>query len=131
MHVEGRNAAGVVVRDIIPVPAGAVRMQSMTEVLDHYGDDSSVVLLLDLETAFSLAGQKLVALEDLRGHFAMQMTLSHAQIIRPSAVADGESPDLERKELVGQPITVNNQAAVNGAGIVGNAWVRRDPPEGR
>jgi hypothetical protein len=129
MVIEGRSAAGVDVRETIPVPAAAVRLLPMTEVLDHYGDDSSVVLLMDLESAFSQAGRRLAALEQLSGHFAMRFTMTHAQIIRPSAAATDESPALERKELVGQAITVAGRQAVNGAGISGNAWVRLYPPE--
>jgi hypothetical protein len=127
MHITGRNAANVAVQETVSVPAGAVRLLPMTEVLDHYGDDSSVVLLLDLEAAFSQAGQRLTALENIAGQFAAQVTISSAQIIRPSAAATEESPVLERKELVGQAITVGSQPAVRGAGISGNAWIRMYP----
>lgn len=128
MYIYGRNAARVEVQDTIPVPAGAVRLLPMSNVLDHLGDNSSTVLLLDLESAFSQAGQRLAALENIAGHFSMQVTMSPAQMVRPAAEATGESPALPRRDLVGQQITVNNQAPVSGAGISGNAWIRMYPP---
>lgn len=129
MHVYGRNAANVEVRESVAVPSAAVRLLPMSNVLDNYGDNSSVVLLLDLENAFSQAGQRLAALENIAGYFSMRVTLSPAQIVRPAESATSETPALERRELVGQPITVNDQPPVTGAGISGNAWIRMYPPQ--
>lgn len=128
MHVYGRNAASVEVRESIAAPTGSVRLLPMSNVLDNYGDDSSVVLLVDLETAFSQAGQRLAALENIAGYFSMQVTMSPAQIVRPAEAATSGTPALTRKELIGQPITVNAQPPVSGAGISGNAWIRMYPP---
>jgi len=43
LHLYGRNARGIEVRETIPVPVNAVRLQSMEPVLDVYGDKDSVV----------------------------------------------------------------------------------------
>jgi len=125
MHVYGRNAANAEVRESIAVPAGAVRLLDVSNVIDHGGDTDSVVLLMDLETAFSQAGQKLAALENIKGHFAMKVTLSVAQIVRPANTQ--AVPPLEERVLVGEAIKVNTQPAVTGAGISGNAWIRMLP----
>lgn len=127
MYVHGRNAAGHEVDETIPVPAGAVRLLPMSYVLDHSGDETSTVLLMDLEAAFSQAGDKLAALKCIKGHFAMQVTMSPVRIVRPANVT--ATPPLEQKELIGQAITVSDQPAVSGAGISGNAWVRMYPPQ--
>lgn len=127
MHITGRNANGTEVQEIIPVPANAVRLQSMEQVLDAYGDTSSVVLMLDLENAFSQAGARLAALEDIAGHFAMQVTLSPAQMIRPAEDASADTPALPLRQLVGPSITVHDQPPVTGAGISGNVWIRWYP----
>jgi hypothetical protein len=127
MHVYGRNAKGVEVRETIAVPAGAVRLMPVSNVMDHYGDDSSVVLLADLEAAFSQAGQRLAALENIAGHFSMQVTMSTAQVVRPASPDNDQGPALERRVLVGQQIAVNNQPPVTGAGVSGSAWIRMDP----
>lgn len=127
MHVYGRNAVNTEVRETIAVPGNAVRLLDMSEVLDHYGDTGSVVLLMDLEAAFSQAGQRLIALEEIRGQFTMHVTLSTAKIVRPAEAATDITPALEEMELIGEAITVNNQPAVTGAGISGNAWIRMYP----
>lgn len=120
IHVYGRNAAGVEVKENIPAPAGTVRLMPLTDGPDSNGDTTSMYLLLDLETGFSQAGTKLKALEAIAGHFAMHVTFSSLQrLARPTA--EGE------KELVGAAITVNDQPAVSGAGINGNAWIRMYP----
>jgi hypothetical protein len=129
MHVYGRTATNVEVRESVPVSAGAVRLKSMEGVLDAYGDTTSIVLLVDLEHAFSQAAQRLAALENIAGHFSMKVTTSAAQVLRPAAPATSESPELERKFLEGEPIAVNSQAPVVGAGISGNAWIRMYPPQ--
>lgn len=128
MHVYGRNAAGTEVNETIDVPTGAVRLLPISEVPDNFGDTSSVVLLFDFESAFSQAGTRLAALEDISGHFNMNLTMSLADMVRPAAPATGSSPALERRDLVGQPITVGSQQAVAGGGISGNAWIRMYPP---
>jgi len=121
MHVEGRNAAGVAVSASIPVPADAVRMQDMAQVLDVEGDTSSVVLMIDLEKAFSQAGTQLAALENIKGHFAMQVTLSSAQM------AGTQGTPATPRPLLGAPVTVGSQPAVTGAGISGSVWIRAYP----
>lgn len=127
MHVYGRNAASGEVRESIPVPVNAVRLMPVSNVLDHYGDTTSTVLLFDLEAAFSQAGTKLAVLENIAGYFSMNITLSTAQLVRPAQPeVDGE-PALERKDLVGEPITVTGQPTVNGGGVKGNAWIRMYP----
>jgi hypothetical protein len=130
MHVYGRNAAGMEVRETLPVRTDAVSMLPMVQVPDNYGDDSSVVLLFDFEKAFSQAGDSLNNLVNVRGHFDMHLTLSPLQqFVRP-AQGSGDSA-LPRKVLIGEEITVNDQPAVSGAGFVGHAWIRSydpDPP---
>ncbi|HEY8607785.1 MAG TPA: hypothetical protein VIM12_11790 [Noviherbaspirillum sp.] len=123
IHVEGRTAQGVPVLESFGAPVGSVRLLDMSEVLDHYGDNSSIVLLFDLERAFSQAGTRLAALENLQGQFAMNVTLSAANIIRPASTGD----NLPEKNLAGQPITVTGQLPVTGAGISGTAWIRSNP----
>lgn len=129
IHVYGRSAGNVEVRESFSMPNGSVRLLPMTAVLDNYGDNSSIVLLMDLENAFSQAGQRLAVLENIAGHFSMKVTLSSVQMVRPAEDATDSTPALERKELVGEAITVNDQRAVNGAGVVGNAWIRMYPPQ--
>jgi hypothetical protein len=129
IHVYGRNAAGVEVRADIPAPAGTVRLLPLTQIPDGKGDTSSVVLFMDLETGFSQAGQKLAALNNIAGHFSMQVTLSSVdKILRPAAAATSEFPAVPQKDLIGQTITVNTQPPVSGAGISGSAWIRMYPP---
>lgn len=128
IHVHGRNAAAVEVRESIPAPAGTVRLMPLTEVPDGYGDTSSTILFMDLETGFSRAGDRLAALQTIAGHFAMHVTLSPVEkIVRPAAVASPGFPAVPLKDLVGQPITVNTQAPVTGGGISGSAWIRMYP----
>lgn len=124
MHVYGRNAAGTEVRDTIPVPARAVRMLPMERVPDRFGDESSIVLLFDFENAFSLAGERLRALHNISGQFATNITVSSARILRPAS-ADNTVPE---KQLVGAEIVVNDQPAVRGGGLIGNAWIRAYNP---
>jgi len=128
IHVYGRNAAGVEVRDSIPAPAGTVRILPLDQVPDHNGDTTSFILLMDLETGFSRAGQKLTALENIAGHFKMSVTLSSVErLVRLPAGPVGGFPAVSEKELPGQTITVDGQPPVNGAGISGNAWIRMYP----
>ncbi|SNT18860.1 hypothetical protein SAMN06265795_11668 [Noviherbaspirillum humi] len=123
LYVYGRNAAGVEVRETLPVPAGSVRLLPLWQLLDHEGDTTSIVLLVDLENAFSQAGSKLAALENIAGHFSMQATLSSVPLVRPATAT------VAQRNLVGQSITVNSQPAVSGGGVSGSAWVRMYPPQ--
>jgi len=128
IHVYGRNAAGVEVRESIPAPAGTVRLMPLTEIPDGYGDTSSTILFMDLETGFSRAGDRLAALQSIAGHFTMHLTLSPVEkIVRPAAVASPGFPAVPLKDLIGQSITVNTQAPVTGGGISGSAWIRMYP----
>lgn len=128
IHVYGRNAAGIEVRQDIPAPAGTVRLLPLSQIPDNHGDTGSVVLLLDLEAGFSQAGQTLAALENIAGQFSMHVTLSSVQrMLRPAARATSEFPALQQKDLVGQPVTVNDQPPVSGAGVNGNVWIRMYP----
>lgn len=128
IHVYGRNAAGVEVRESIPAPAGTVRLMPLTEIPDGYGDTSSMILFMDLETGFSRAGDRLAALQRIAGHFTMHVTLSAVdKIVRPAAVATPGFPAVPLKDLIGQSITVNTQAPVIGGGISGSAWIRAYP----
>lgn len=124
LHVYGMTANGQEVRDTISAPPDSVRLMPVQSVIDNYGDNSSVVLLMDLEQAFSQAGERLSALHNLRGQFDMSLTLSTAKIIRPGETRDGVQV-LERRDLVGESIQVNDQPAVNGAGVKGKVWIRR------
>jgi hypothetical protein len=127
LHVYGRNAAGVEVRESIPAPPNTVRLLPLTQIPDANCDTTSVILFMDLEAGFSQAGQKLAALDKIAGHFAMHVTLSSVkQLIRrvePTTPASPVPPP-----LVGQSITVNTQPPVTGAGLNGNAWIRMYPP---
>lgn len=129
IHVYGRNAAGVEVRESIPAPVGTVRMLPLNEVPDHNGDPTSFILLMDLETGFSRAGQKLAALENISGHFSMNVTLSSVdRLLRlPAGAGASRFPPVTEKELNGQTVTVNDQPPVSGAGISGSAWIRMWP----
>jgi hypothetical protein len=126
MHIYGRNAAGVEVRDTIPVPAAAVRLLPVSEILDHYGDTSSIVVLVDFEQAFSQAGSRLAALENMAGDFSLGITMSSAKLVRPAS-ANYERGPLERKDMAGPRITVDNQPAVTGGGLSGRAHLT--PPQ--
>jgi hypothetical protein len=130
LHVYGRNAANVEVRDSIPVPQGSVRLMPLTDVPDSKGDTGSAILFTDLELAFSQAGPRLAALEAIAGHFSLHVTYSSlGRIRRPAApAATSEFPAVPEKDLVGQDIVVNDRAPVTGAGLNGNAWIRMYPP---
>ncbi|HZW13428.1 MAG TPA: hypothetical protein VFF81_09590 [Noviherbaspirillum sp.] len=128
IHVYGRSASGAEVRESIPAPAGTVRLLPLSQIPDGYGDTTSTILFMDLETGFSQAGNKLAALQGIAGHFTMNVTLSHVEkIVRPAAAATPEFPAVTAKDLVGQSITVNSQPPVTGAGISGSAWIRMYP----
>jgi hypothetical protein len=128
IHVYGRNAAGAEVRESIPAPSGTVRLMPLTEIPDGYGDTSSTILFMDLETGFSRAGDKLAALYSIAGHFTMHVTLSTVEkIVRPAAAATPGLPAVPLKDLIGQSITVNTQTPVTGGGISGSAWIRMYP----
>jgi len=115
MHVYGRNAAGVEVREAFPAPSNTVRLQPLSEIPDRNGDTTSVILFMDLEAGFSRAGTRLAALENIAGQFSMRMTISHvSKLVRKATGTD----------LVGDTLTVNTQPPVSGAGFRGNAWIR-------
>ena len=128
LHVYGRNADGVEVRENIPAPANTVRLLPINQIPDGNGDTTSVILFMDLEAGFSQAGQKLTSLEKIAGKFEMHVTLSSVkQLVRrvePTAPASPTAPP-----LVGKSITVNTEAPVTGAGLNGNAWIRMYPPK--
>lgn len=126
MHLYGRSNANSEVRESFSVPADTVRLLPMWQVLDHEGDNTSVVLLVELERAFSQAGQRLVAFENMRGHFDINVTMTMSQLVRPATTG---SNAVEYRDLVGQPITVNSQPVVNGGGVSGKTWIRMYPPE--
>ncbi|GAB3549985.1 hypothetical protein GCM10027343_32480 [Noviherbaspirillum agri] len=128
IHVYGRNASGTEVRESIPAPAGTVRLLPLEQIPDGYGDTTSTILFMDLETGFSQAGSRLAALQNIAGHFTMHVTLSHVgTIVRPAAAATSEFPAVPAKDLIGETITVNTQPPVSGAGISGSAWIRMYP----
>lgn len=126
VYVSGVNAAGTVVQDSLPAPTNSVRLMPLYHVADHYGDTSAQVLMVDPEQAFSQAGQRLAALHHLRGEFDMHLTLSSVKMVRPSKPVTDE-PALDRRELIGQPIGMSRHNAVNGAGVSGKVWIRRNP----
>lgn len=126
MHVYGRNRSGTEVRATVPLRTDAVSILPMNRVPDHYGDESSVVLLFDLEKAFSQAGESLNALQAIRGHFDMHVTMSGADLVLPACVnSSGSAP---RRDMVGRAIQVNDQPAVSGGGLSGYAWIRSYDP---
>jgi hypothetical protein len=129
MHIYGRNLAGQELRTSVAVPEDAVSMIPMYRIPDNYGDDSSVVLMFDFEKAFAQENTPeasrvdLSLLENIMCHCDMRFTMSSvAEIIRPA------SGTLQEKMLRGEPITVNSQPPVAGAGLVGHAWIRSWDP---
>ncbi len=130
IHVYGRNAAGVEVRENIPAPANTVRLLPLAEIPDGHGDTGSTILFMDLETGFSQAGERLAALNNIAGHFTMHVTLSSVDKIERPAAADFPGfPAVPLRDLIGQSITVNTEAPVTGGGISGSAWIRMYPPQ--
>lgn len=126
MHVYGRNRSGVEVRTAVPLRSDTVSILPMNRVPDHYGDESSVVLLFDFEKAFSQAGTSLQALHNIRGHFDMHVTMSGADLVLPACVnSSGSAP---RRNLEGREIVVNDQPPVRGGGLSGYAWIRSYDP---
>lgn len=126
MHVYGRNRSGTEVRTTVPLRTDAVSILPMNRVPDHYGDDTSAVLLFDFEKAFSQDGGSLQALHALRGHFAMHLTMSGADLVLP-ACSNGSGSAASRN-MVGREIQVNDQPVVRGGGLSGNAWIRSYDP---
>jgi hypothetical protein len=98
----------------------------VSEILDHYGDTSSIVVLVDFEHAFSQAGSRLTALENMVGDFSLGITMSSAKLIRPASPNYERGP-LEREDMTGPQITVNNQPAVTGGGLSGRAHLELPP----
>ena len=128
IHVYGRNAAGVEVRESIPAPARTVRLLPLIEIPDSKGDTTSTILFMDLETGFSQAGDRLAALHNIAGHFTMHVTLSSVEKIeRPAAVESPGFPAVPLRDLIGESIAVNTQTPVSGGGITGSAWIRMYP----
>lgn len=128
MYLFGRNAAGTEVTQTIPVQSNAVRLEPVANIIDDYGDTDSIILMIDLEAAFAQGVTQLAALNNMAGHFAMNVTMSFAQIDRPSEPTDAGGVRPQRT-LVGPSITVNDQPPVNGGGISGNVWIRAYPPQ--
>lgn len=127
MHVYGRNRNGVEVRATVPLRTDSVSILPMNRVPDHYGDTSSVVLLFDLEKAFSQSGNSLQDLHDIRGHFDMNLTMSGADLVLPACVnSSGSAPS---RNMVGREIRVNDQPPVSGGGLSGYAWIRSYDPD--
>lgn len=130
LYVSGTNAQGITVNDTISAPPNSVRLMPLASVLDNYGDDSAQVLQLDLEQAFSLAGNRLAALHNLTGDFDMHVTMSSLKMIRPEKiVTDPLDPDpaWPRQDMVGKTIEMPGHAPVSGAGTSGRVWVRYTP----
>jgi hypothetical protein len=126
VYVSGVNAQGTVVNATIPAAPGSVRVMSMADVADAYNDPAAQVLFIDLEQAFSQAGQQLGALHNLKGYFDMHVTLSSLKMVRPYKPANNE-PELQRRELVGKSIQVGDQTPVAGAGVSGVVTIRMQP----
>jgi hypothetical protein len=127
VYVSGVNAAGTAVNATIPAAVNSVRLMPLSYVLDNYGDTSAQVLLIDLEQAFSQAGERLAALHNVRGDFDMHVTLSSLKMVRPEKIrTDPNDPDpaWPRRDLVGKTIEMNGHAPVAGAGVSGRVWVR-------
>jgi hypothetical protein len=127
LYVSGTNANGDTVNETIPVAENSVRLMPLTQVADHNGDTSAQVLQIDLEQAFSQAGQKLVALHNLRGEFDMHVTLSSLEkMVRPYKPVTID-PEWTLRDLVGKTIEMNGHAPVSGAGLSGRVLVRTPP----
>ena len=126
LYFVGASSIGTTVTTDFPVPADAVRLMPLTEVIDNHGDTSSLVLLVDLERAFSNAGNQLSAFHNLDGQFNMHLTFSSAKIVRPEHANADEGPR-PRRELVGQSIRIPGHTAVTGGGISGLVLIRRTP----
>jgi hypothetical protein len=124
VYVSGTNAAGVTVNETIPAPANSVRLMPLYHVADHNGDESAQVLQIDLEQAFSQAGDRLLALHNLRGEFDMHVTLSSLEkFVRPYKAVTID-PEWTLRDLVGKSIEMTGHAPVTGAGVSGRVLVR-------
>lgn len=126
LFVSGVNAQGTEVNATLPAPPNSLRVMSMADVADAFNDPDSQVLFIDLEQAFSQAGEELAALHNLRGYFDMHVTLSSLNMVRPYKPATNE-PELPRRELVGKSIQVGDQLPVTGAGVSGVVTIRMQP----
>lgn len=127
VYVSGVNAAGTAVNAAFPAAVNSVRLMPLSYVLDNYGDTSAQVLLIDLEQAFSQAGERLAALHNVRGDFDMHVTLSSLKMVRPEKIrTDPNDPDpaWPRRDLVGKTIEMTGHTPVAGAGVSGRVWVR-------
>jgi hypothetical protein len=125
VYVTGVNAQGTVVNAILPAAPGSVRVMSLLDVADAFNDPAGQALFIDLEQAFSQAGNQLAALHNLKGYFDMHVTMSALQMVRPAKRIAGE-PELQRRDLIGKSITVGNQT-VTGAGVSGVVTIRMQP----
>lgn len=124
VYVSGTNAAGVTVNETIPAAANSVRLMPLYYVADHNGDESAQVLQIDLEQAFSQAGERLLALHNLRGEFDMHVTLSPLEkFVRPYKPVTID-PEWTLRDLVGKTIQMTGHAPVTGAGVSGRVLVR-------
>lgn len=126
LFFNGESADGTLVTTDFPVPADSLRLMPLNQVIDHYGDTSSHILLVDLEQAFSQAGSELSAFHNLDGQFNMHLTFSSSRIIRPEHENAEEGPRPWR-DMIGQSIQVPGHTAVNGGGLSGLVLIRRVP----
>ena len=127
VYVTGTNAQGVTVNETISAPTNSVRLMPLSVVLDNYGDPTARVLQIDLEQAFSLAGNRLAAMHNMSGDFDMHVTLSSLKIVRPEKIrTDPNDPDpaWPEQDMVGKTIEMAGHTPVSGAGTSGRAWVR-------
>lgn len=126
VYVSGVSAQGTEVNATIPAAPRSVRVMSMADVADAYNDPAAQVLFIDLEQAFSQAGQQLAALHNLRGFFDMHVTMSSLTMVRPYKPVTSE-PELQRRDLVGKSIQVGDLTPVTGAGVSGIVTIRMQP----
>lgn len=125
VYVTGVDAQGDVVNATIPAAPESVRVMSLLDVADAFNDPAGQALFVDLEQAFSQAGNQLAALHNLKGYFDMHVTMSPIKMVRPAHRVSGE-PELQRRELVGKAIRVGDQT-VTGAGVSGVVTIRMQP----
>jgi hypothetical protein len=62
----------------------------------------------------------------MEGDFSLGITMSSAKLIRPAS-PNYELGPLERKDMTGPQISVNNQPAVTGGGLSGRALLDVPP----
>lgn len=124
VYVSATNGQGTNVIATIPAAPNSVRLMSLSNVADHNGDTSAQVLQIDLEQAFSQAGESLAPLHNLRGAFDMHVTLSSLEkMVRPYKPVTID-PEWPQRDLTGKTITMEGHAPVSGAGVSGRVLVR-------